>query len=595
MEPVAEPEKEGNLAKTPILAKTLSEDSDSELEGDTIVVDTGITEPTTDLISAKGTITRSKARAEALQANAIEPVQLPRTYAQAMSDTVNSRHWQQAISEELTKLQALDTWKYAVLPAGKDAIGYTWVFTVKYTTTGLIDCYKARLVAQGFKQIPGDDYLETFSPTIRSESLRILLAISAYEDLEVRQIDIVSAYPRSKLHATIYMKPPAALEAPEGVVLQLQKSLYGLKQSGREWYIEACRGLNTLGFTPIFSEPSVFRNATSGIIIGLYVDDMLICGPKLQAVEAVIQGIAALWEIKDLGDVSLILGVQVRRNRQTRSLTLSQEAYITELLQRYKLQEATTVTTPVADRNTLIKGSSDEQLGDQALYQSAIGALMWLVKGTRPDIAYSVGQLSQHCNNPSVRHWNAVTRVFRYLKGTRNYALQYNSRKLVATKLQGYCDADYAGDIIDRHSVSGQLWCLVGGPITWNSTKQRSVALSTTESEYIALAEASKQGQWIRALLKELQRLQYLSDTLGTPIFSDNQACIALAKDPVAHSRTKHIDVRYHYIRQLVTFNKATVSYLSTVDMIADILTKPLAVTAFKRCSQAILVEIVGQ
>ena len=221
---------------------------------------------------------------------------------------------------------------------------------------------------------------------------------------------------------------------------------------------------------------------------------------------------------------------------------------------------------------------------------------MWLIKSTRPDIAYAVGQLSQHCNEPTVRHWNAVLRVLRYLKGTTGYRLQYGNRGprfpigeesigLPGPGLQGYSDADYAGDTTNRHSVSGQLWTLAWGPITWNSTKQRSVALSTTESEYIALSDASKQGQWIRALLRELQRPQYLSSTLATPIFSDNQACIALSKDPVAHSRTKHIDVRYHYIRQLVTYGKATVTYLPTGDMIADMLTKPLPITAFRHCN----------
>jgi len=268
MEPVQEPETteaiEDVLAKAPEPPGTpqRQDDTESDLEGDTIVVDTGAT---------KGYIaTRSRvsgAPIQALQAFITEPIQLPRSYAEAVTDPINSAHWKQAISEELTKLQALDTWTYAELPSGKELLGFTWVFTVKYTPTGLVDRYKARLVAQGFKQVLGDDYLETFSPTIRTESLRILLALGAYEDLEIRQVDIVSAYPRSKLHATVFMKPPEVLGVPDGKVLQLQRSLYGLKQSGREWYIEACRGLATLGFTPIFSEPSIFRNPQTGIII----------------------------------------------------------------------------------------------------------------------------------------------------------------------------------------------------------------------------------------------------------------------------------------------------------------------------------------
>ena len=211
------------------------------------------------------------------------------------------------------------------------------------------------------------------------------------------------------------------------------------------------------------------------------------------------------------------------------------------------------------------------------------------MKGTRFDTAYVVGRLSQYCNEPKIKHWNAALRIIRYLKGTINYKLIYGNRKYFGPKLQGYSDADYAGDIIDRYSTTGHLYLLNSGVITWNSTKQRCISTSTTEAEYVALSEASKQGQWIRGLLRELQRTQYLTDTLSVPIFSDNQACIALAKDPVLHSRTKHIDVRYHYIRQLVAFGKAYIEYKPTEEMLADLLTKPLALSAFKRCIQGLL------
>ena len=244
------------------------------------------------------------------------------------------------------------------------------------------------------------------------------------------------------------------------------------------------------------------------------------------------------------------------------------------------------MNTPVTDRNTLIKGSTDKLQADQSLYQKAIGSLMWIARGTRPDIQYAVSQLSQHCNEPTIRHWNAVLRVLRYLKGTINYSIQYGTGD---TLLQGYCDADYAGDTGDRRSVSGHTFLLGGGPVTWSSVKQRCVSTSTTEAEYISLSEASKQGQWLRALIREIQYAEFLPSTLATPIFSDNQGCIALARDPVAHSRTKHIDVRYHYIRELVSFQKTTVDYIATEDMLADILTKPLPLTAFNRCVMGLL------
>ena len=368
---------------------------------------------------------------------ATEP-RVPKSYAEAMSDPLNKAEWQAAIQEELAKLQALDTWEYTKLPAGEHTVGCKWVFNVKRTPTGLIDRYKARLVAQGFSQVAGEDYSETFSPTIRGESLRTLLAIGAYEDLEIRQIDVVSAYPCSKLHATIYMKPPEALWALEGSVLALKKALYGLKQSGREWYIEACRGLLSLGLTPCSTEPSVFVTADRSLIVGLYVDDMIILGKEHTAVDRVVQGIKALWEIKDLGDAALILGIQVNRDRQNRSLTINQARYIQSVLERFQLGDAKPVTLPATDRESLIAGNKGEALADQALYQQAIGCLRWIVQNTRFDVAYVAGQLCQHCNEPTVRHWNAALRALRYLKGTLDYATSYHLKGTQQPKLQGY-------------------------------------------------------------------------------------------------------------------------------------------------------------
>jgi len=323
----------------------------------------------------------------------------------------------------------LNTWTIADLPPGKKAVGCKLVFALKYTPTGFIDRYKARLVAQGFSQKPGEEFLETFSPTIRAESLRILLAIGAVEDLEIRQCDVVSAYPRSKLHATVYMRPIIALRETLGLkdpqkVLQLHKSLYGLKQSGREWYIEACRGLKTLGFEPLFSEPSIFWNAKAEQLIGLYVDDMLVLGKDLQAVQRTIDAIGTLWEIKDLGDIQVILGLRVQRDRLKRTLYIDQGAYIQGIVEKYGLQGASSITLPIQDRNALGKAAPGEALADQALYQSAIGSIRWISRGTRYDITYVVNQLASYCSEPTIRHWNAVVRVLRYLKGTLDYRLQ---------------------------------------------------------------------------------------------------------------------------------------------------------------------------
>lgn len=326
----------------------------------------------------------------------------------------------------------------------------------------------------------------------------------------------------------------------------------------------------------------MFITVDKKVILGLYVDDMIIMGKDPIRVDKIVQGISNRWEIKDLGDIKQILGLQVHRDRGQRSLTIDQTTYIRGVIKRFGQEDSQPIGLPATDRNGTARTEVGEAQADQVKYQQLIGCLIWISKGTRPDIAWIAGQLSQHNNNPSTRHWNCAIRVLRYLKGTSDVKLMYGIG--TQNNLQGYCDSDYAGDTETRKSTLGHLYMLNSGPITWNSEKQRCVAMSTTEAEYISLAEASKQGQWIRGLMKELCHTNLLETNLAVPIYSDNQACIALSQDLISHKRTKHIDVRHHYIRQLVTYGKAAVSYISTKDMIADILTKPLPKPAFEKC-----------
>jgi hypothetical protein len=522
---------------------------------------------------------------------AIEKIPIPRDFKEALGDPSYGADWAQAAQEELAQLQSLGTWELSELPKGKRLLGCRWVFNVKYTPTGLVDRFKARLVAQGFSQVPGDDFLETFSPTIRAESLRLLLAIGAYEDLEIRQVDVVSAYPRSDLHAEIYMRPPEGLDCPKGSALRIQKSLYGLKQSGREWYIEACKGLKGLGLEPLFADPSVFATTDRKLLVGLYVDDMLILAKDPAVVNRAVAFIQGRWQIKDLGDVGQILGIRVTRDRKRRLLFLDQGAYIDQLVKRFGLEKAKPFPTPAADRTALLRSDGTEQQADQHLYQQGVGSLAWLAVCTRPDVAYVWGQLSQSCATPTVRNWNGVLHAIRYVKGTRDLRLVFGGiGGDLSPQLHGYCDADYAGDHTDRHSVSGHLFILNKGLVSWSSAKQRCVATSTTEAEYIALCDAAKQSQWLRMLLLELQREALVGKDRAVQLFGDNQACLAIAEDPMAHKRTKHIDVRYHYTRQLIAFGKVRVAYVPTADMLADVLTKPLPLPAFKRCTRDFLV-----
>ena len=473
---------------------------------------------------------------------------IPLTYEEAVNDKVYGQYWKDAIEEEIIKLQSLGTWEIAGLPSGKRTVGSKWVFNVKYTPTGLIDRFKARLVAQGFSQIPGADFEETFSSTVRLESLRTLLAVGAALDYEIHQTDIVSVYPRSILHAEVYMKAPQGVTVPRGKCVRIRKSLYGLKQSGREWYLEAAKGLAELGLGPTFADTCVFVNEDKSLIVGLYVDDMLIFASDLTVVREFKEAIARKWEIKDLGDVKKILGLEVTRDRPGRSIRIAQSGFTDELLMEYELTDARPANTPVGSPESLEPVAVNEELADVDRYQRVIGQLLYLMRGSRPDICFAVNRLSRYVAKPAVRHWKCVLQVLRYLKGTRNFGTTYAGPG-AGQRLSGYVDSDYAGDRTDRRSIYGSVFMLFGGPVAWTSRKQASVSTSTTEAEYVALCQGNKEAMWLRELLRQTGFTQFLGDSLEVQMYSDNQGCMTLAENPEGHSRSKYIDVQYHYSR----------------------------------------------
>jgi hypothetical protein len=512
---------------------------------------------------------------------------IPLSYEDAVNDKVYGQYWKDAIEDELVKLRTLNTWEITDLLDGRRPVGSKWVFTVKYTPIGLIDRFKARLVAQGFSQVPGTDFEETFSPTVRLESLRTLLAIGASLDYEIHQTDVVSAYPRSILHAEVYMRVPKGVQAEPGKCLRVLKSLYGLKQSGREWYLEAAKGLAELGLEPTFADACVFVRQDKSLIVGLYVDDMVILARDLNVVQEFKEAIAKRWEIKDLGEVKKILGLEVTRNRAAKTIRIAQTGFIDEIVNEYGLADARPASTPAGSPASLEPTSESEKLADVGRYQRVIGQLMYLMRGSRPDICFVVSRLSRYVAKPAERHWKCAMHDLRYLKGTRELGTSYGPGS--DPKLKGYVDSDYAGDRTDRKSTYGSVFMLYGGPVAWTSRKQQSVSTSTTEAEYVALCQGSKEAVWFRGLLRETGFTQYLGDSLGVQMYSDNQGCIALAENPEDHSRSKHIGVQYHYTRQLVEYKIITLDYRPTKDMLADVLTKPLGCRAFRECARKLV------
>jgi hypothetical protein len=512
----------------------------------------------------------------------------PRTYQDAITDPIYGTQWKAAVQDELDKLQGMSAWKVVDRPPSRKIVGSKWVFKVKYTPSGQIDKFKARLVAQGFTQVHGVDYNEVYSPTLKLDSLRTILAIAAMEDLEVHQLDVVNAYINGQLRETIYMEPPRCLGLRLNQVLLLGVPMYGLKQSGKAWYDDIYSKLRKLGFTRTESDWSVFVSTDGSIIIGLYVDDMVIAGRSIDAIKALKQALTKEYPLKDMGEITGCLGIRITRNRALRTIQLDQEAYFSTVLSNYGLENCTPVATPCDGYTSISPATADEERADQQLYSSMVGSVMWGAVATRFDVAWITNRLTQFCVDPTIRHQNAVIRILRYVAGTLQFAIVLGGLQGPDRNLVGYTDADYGG-ILDRHSVSASLFLLGGGPVSWSSKRQRVVVTSTVESEYIALCTGAKTGVWIRRLLYELNYGHYTSETGTIRMLGDNQGSLSLANNPENHQRTKHIDIQYHYTRELVETGAITIEYCPTKLMLADILTKPLRKAVFLSILRRIL------
>jgi hypothetical protein len=391
------------------------------------------------------------------------------------------------------------------------------------------------------------------------------------------------------LDEEIYMEQPEGFskKGQEYQVCKLSKSLYGLKQAGCSWYHMIDGHLADIGFSRTHADNCVYHYQRDGVImiLALYVDDLIMLSNDLEALNNLKKKLSERFEMKDLGEAHYVLGIQIIRDRSSKMIRINQTNYIENILKKFNMADCKTIGAPT-DINVKLSTSqspqSDEERAEMVKipYQNAIGSLMYAMIGTRPDIAYSVGVLSKYNANPGKAHWQAVKRVFRYLQGTKNHSLEYRQ---TGKSLIGYCDADWAGDSDDRKSTTGYAFILAGGAVTWSSKKQPTVALSTTEAEYMAITQATKEAIWLQSLLEQLD---FRKSKEVTTIYDDNQGCVALTKNSVHHARTKHIDIQHHFVREKVENKEVTIEYCDTNNMTADILTKGLAKEKHKRFSE---------
>ncbi|KAM2633068.1 hypothetical protein EV1_023727 [Malus domestica] len=473
--------------------------------------------------------------------------------------------------EEFQALQSTGTWTLVPSSPHQNLIGCKWVFRIKRNPDGSVDRYKARLVAKGFHQQEGVDFTETFSPVAKPVTIRILLTLAVQFDWFLNQLDISNAFLHGSLKEEVFMQqPPGFIDSSKSTyVCKLNKSLYGLKQAPRAWYDKLFHALLSLGFSNSQSDCSLFVTFSPALVIILvYVDDILVTGPNPSVCKDIITQLGALFPVKDLGPLHYFLGLEVHRSSE--GIFLSQGKYALDLLLKAKMEGCKPCSTPLGSQKLDHVGSP---LSDPHEYRSIVGALQYLT-WTRPDLCFAVNQVCQFLHCPRDLHYQAVKRILRFLKGSVTQGLWFRKSAL---HLTAFSDADWAGCVYDRRSTSGYCVYLGSNLISWSAKKQSTVARSSTEAEYRSLAHTAAEITWICKIFRDI----------GFPlskvpvVWCDNVSAISLSSNPVFHARTKHVEIDYHYIRELVLSHLLHVKYVPTQHQIADIHTKALSKARF--------------
>lgn len=399
--------------------------------------------------------------------------------------------WRKTMEEEMNAHKVNKTWILTDLPVDKKAIPNKWVFKIKRDNNGNAIKYKARLVVKGCSQRQGIDYEETFAPVIRYNTLRFLIALAAKHNLEIRQLDAVTAFLNGELKEDIYMKQPNEFSDGTKQVCKLQKSLYGLKQASRIWNEALNSVLVKFGLKRNDADQCVYHRieGESIIIVAVYVDDVVIFSNHKKWENELCSTLSSNFQMKNLGEAKQVLGTRIIRDRKSGTISIDQTQYLLDVLDRFRMSDCNPVSTPL-DLNQKISlkfcPKSDEERQEMAEipYEQLIGCLQFAAQVTRPDICFAVNLLSRYKANPGKAHWGAAKRILRYIKGTINKRLVYTN---TPTQIQAYCDADYASDLDERKSTTGYVFMFQGSAISWKSKRQKTIALSSTESEYMSV------------------------------------------------------------------------------------------------------------
>ncbi|GAU50271.1 hypothetical protein TSUD_131240 [Trifolium subterraneum] len=492
----------------------------------------------------------------------------PESYDEASK----SKKWRQAIDVEIEAIEANNTWELTDLPNEAKSIRVKWVYKTKYNENGQVDKYKARLVVKGYSQKYGIDYNEVFAPVARWETIRTVLALAASKGWCVYQLDVKSSFLHGDLEEDIYVEQPLGYQqGNKSKVYKLRKALYGLKQAPRAWYSKIEAHFLYEGFKKCPVEHTLFVKHVdqNTLIVSVYVDDLIVTGNNMNLINEFKVSMKRQFAMSDLGKMKFFLGVEVIQT--DKGIFIHQMKYATEILGRFQMEKCNTVCSPIITGIKLVKDESGKAC-DAKTYKQMVGSLMYLL-ATRPDLAFVVCLVARFMDRPTEMHIAAIKRIMRYVKGTTDFGILY-SKTNESLQLDGWSDSDYAGDLDDRKNTSGYVFMLGSGVISWSSKKQPIVTLSTTEAKFVAAASSACQSLWLRNVLEHLG----LKQKGTTLIHCDNSSSINLSKNPILHGRCKHIDVRFHFLRDLTKDGIIELVHCKSENQLADAMTKPLKV-----------------
>ena len=494
--------------------------------------------------------------------------------------SASQKEWKQACREELESLRRRKVFELVDPPAGRRVIKNRWVFDLKSDGRK-----KARLVAKGFSQVEGIDYDDIFSPVVRFETVRMMIALAALKNWHITGLDVKTAFLYGELDEELYMEQPEGfkLNGQEHKVMRLKRAIYGLKQAALAWWKALDKSMAALGLTRLLSDSGLFVNKDKTIVAIVYVDDVLFLGADKPKLLRVKEQFMKAWECRDLGDAQEFLRMRIQRKGG--KIYLDQTAYLQKVLQRFNVQNMKAVPTPLPEGYQPSPSTSDANPALRSKFQQVIGSLLYIMLGTRPDIAFAVTKLSQHAANPTEDHLSRAIYICRYLLGTADYAMVYDGPSNGG--LMAYADSDWASDPNTRKSTTGYMVKLAGAIFSWNSRAQKTVALSSTEAEYMSLSDTSKQLIWVKSLMSELG-----INLTPIPLFGDNQGSIFLSSNPVQEKRIKHIDLRYHFIRDVITSKQVELFFIEGANNPADLFTKNLGHIKFLKFREQLGLEI---